>query len=79
MNRKLIKNKSFWIIIILIDLGFLSYGFLTKSWFLSLLSLFIVMLVKHFSYDLLFKQFDEEWNQKHKTYLEKKRRYQKNV
>ncbi|PAB00351.1 hypothetical protein AKL21_10240 [Enterococcus canintestini] len=79
MNRKLLRNKSFWICIILFDLGFLFYGFLMKSWFWSLLSLIIVMLVKYFSYDLLFKKFDDKWDKKHKIYLEKKRRYQKNV
>lgn len=78
MNKMLFQQKIFWISVILFDMGLLIYGFLAKNWFLSLLTLIVVFVVKRFGYDVLFKKYDEEWDKKRQEYLEKKRGYQKN-
>lgn len=78
MNKTLFQQKIFWISVILFDMGLLIYGFLAKNWFLSLLTLIVVFVVKRFGYDVLFKKYDEEWDKKRQEYLEKKRGYQKN-
>lgn len=78
MNKTLFQQKVFWIAVILFDMCLLIYGFLAKNWFLSLLTLIVVFVIKRFGYDVLFKTYDEEWDKKHQEYLEKKRGYQKN-
>ena len=78
MNKTIVQKKLFWITVILFDMGLLIYGFLANDWFLSLLALVLVLVIKRYGYDLLFKKYDEEWDQKHQEYVEKKRRYQKN-
>lgn len=78
MNKTLAQQKLFWIAVILFDSGLLIYGFLAKNWVLSFLALVIVIAIKQYGYDLLFKQYDEDWDRKRQEYLEKKRRHQKN-
>lgn len=68
----MIKRKIGWIILVILDVGLLIYGFIYKNWFLSLLALGVIIIVRIFAYDLLFKSFDEKWDKRRKDYIKKK-------
>lgn len=78
MNKNITQQNLFWIAVILFDLGLLIFGFLIKSWILSLLALTIILVVKRYGYNLLFRKYDDDWDYKRQEYLEKKRRHLKN-
>lgn len=68
------KKKWFWRSLIVINILLLFYSFMTKNWLLSIATLILVLIIKHYAYDLLFKKFDDEWDQRHAEV--KKRREQ---
>ncbi|WP_440895252.1 hypothetical protein ACS127_11855 [Amphibacillus sp. Q70] len=70
-------RKTLWIILLLIDSALLIYSFISKSWWLSVLSLVIVLVIKHFSYDLLFKKFDEAWDKRHEELKSRREQFSK--
>ncbi len=55
MNKTIVQQKLFWITVILFDMGLLIYGFLANDWFLSLLALVLVLVIKRYGYDLCSK------------------------
>jgi len=79
MNKASRRQKLFWVSAIVGNMVLWGYSFLEKNGCLSLLALVLVLFIKRYGYDLLFKKYDEKWDQKHQEFIEKKRRYQKNV
>ncbi|MDN6146566.1 MAG: hypothetical protein L0J02_10315 [Tetragenococcus koreensis] len=65
-------RKFCWIMVIILDLVLFTYGFIYKNWILSIIALWLILIVRLFAYDLLFKKFDEKWDKKHKNYKKKK-------
>ncbi|GAA3010063.1 hypothetical protein GCM10019998_02720 [Tetragenococcus solitarius] len=68
------KGKICWTILVLLDAVLLLCGFIYKNWVLSLMALGLILMVRIFAYDLLFKSFDEKWDKKRKDYVRKERR-----
>ncbi len=67
------QNKLFWSLMILANGGLLVYAFIAKSMLVSIISLCLLFIIKHFSYDLLFKDFDERWDRKSKEFKKRRR------
>lgn len=67
------KRKICWIILVILDVGLFICGFIYKSWVLSLLALGVILIVRTFAYDLLFKDFDKKWDKKYKIMTEKRK------
>ncbi|BAK95406.1 hypothetical protein TEHAL1_19040 [Tetragenococcus halophilus] len=66
-------RKFCWIMVIILDLVLFTYGFIYKNWILSIIALGLILIVRLFAYDLLFKKFDEKWDKKHKNYKKRKK------
>ncbi|AYW46635.1 hypothetical protein LQF61_03485 [Tetragenococcus koreensis] len=66
------KRAFYWKILIVLDVGLFLYGFIYKNWVLSLVALGLILMVRIFAYDLLFKSFDEKWDERHRNYTKKK-------
>ncbi len=67
------RRKFRWIMVLILDLVLFIYGFIYKNWILSTIALGIILIVRLFAYDLLFKKFDEKWDKKHKNYKKRKK------
>lgn len=67
------ESKSFWISVILLDVLLLIYSFQFKNWIISAIAFVLMLLIKHFAYDLLFAKFDNNWDRKHAEYLKRKK------
>lgn len=67
------RRKFRWIMVLILDLVLFIYGFIYKNWILSIIALGIILIVRLFAYDLLFKKFDEKWDKKHKNYKKRKK------
>jgi len=68
----MIWRKFCWIIVIILDVVLFIYAFIYKDWILSIIALGLILIVRLFAYDLLFKNFDEKWDKKHRNYKKKK-------
>lgn len=49
-------RKFCWIMVIILDLVLFTYGFIYKNWILSIIALGLILIVRLFAYDLLFKK-----------------------
>nr|WP_320164444.1 hypothetical protein [uncultured Trichococcus sp.] len=67
------ESKLFWVSIIIVDVLMLAYSFLFKNWVLSVAAFVLMLLIKHFAYDLLFAKFDKNWDIKHAEYVKRKK------